>query len=41
MIGRLASAAKRLQSMSPKTLAQQDVAAAIAPYAEALEKAAQ
>ncbi len=41
MIERLATAAKRLQSASPKTLAQHQAAAHLTSYTEILEKAAQ
>lgn len=41
MIERLAAAAKRLQSASPKTLAQHRAAIGLTSYAEGLEKAAQ
>lgn len=41
MIGRLATAAKRLQSASPKTLAQHQAAADLTVYTEILEQAAQ
>lgn len=41
MIERLASAAKRLQSVNPKTLSQHQDAAHLTSYIEILEKAAQ
>lgn len=41
MIEKLATAAKRLQSASPKTLAQHRAAVGLTSYAEILEKAAQ